>query len=51
MQPMREHEERMAMSDSLQTTAYDGKMVVSGRSGANVLGFYHDAMSQVKYQS
>ena len=51
IQPMREHDQRMAMSTSLQTTAHDGKIVVTGQSGQHVLGFYHDAMSQVKYNN
>jgi len=41
----REHDEKMKMSGALFNTARDGKIVVSGQSGQDVLGFYNDAMS------
>ena len=40
----REHNERMKMSNALLKTARDGKIVVSGESGQEVLGYYNDAM-------
>jgi len=40
----REHDQRMKMSNALLNTARDGKIVVSGDSGQDVLGYYNDAM-------
>jgi len=37
IQPMRSHEARMEMSDVLEKMAKDGKFVVSGKTGQQVL--------------
>jgi hypothetical protein len=39
----------MGMSKSLLRTAKDGRIIVNGETGNNVLGFYNDSLSQVKY--
>ena len=47
MEPMRRHMEKMKLNESLQILASNGKMVVSGQNGQQVLDFYNGTIDQI----
>ena len=47
MEPMRRHMEKMKLNQSLKSLASNGKMVVSGQNGQQVLDFYNGTIDQI----
>ena len=47
MEGHRRHVEKMAMSDALVTLAEQGHIVVSGKTGQDVLNYYTGALERV----
>ena len=44
---MRIHTEKLKLAGSLVDVAYQGKMVVAGKNGQDVLGFFKDTLELV----
>ena len=47
MEPMRRYMEKMKLNNSLKFLASNGKMVVSGQNGQQVLDFYNGTIDQI----
>lgn len=47
MEGHRRHTEKMEMTDALKTLAYNGHIVVSGKTGQDVLNYYSSTLERV----
>ena len=47
MQAQRKHDEKMKLTSSFADLSKNGQMVVAGKTGSEVLGFYNQTMKDV----
>ena len=47
MEGLRKHDEKMKMAKSLEAMAKNGKMVIAGKNGQDVLNFYNETLETV----
>ena len=47
MEAMRRHTEKLRLAGSLQDVAFNGKMVVAGKNGQEVLDFFNSTLELV----
>lgn len=47
MEGIRKHDEKMKMAKSLEAMAKNGRMVIAGKNGQDVLNFYNETLETV----